>query len=146
MNVRTVSVIALLATLGASANVALVAQDSKTPPTEGAPTFTRDIAPILYKNCVSCHRPGEIGPMSLISFNDVRPWAKSIREKVVTRAMPPWSADPQYGKFSNERRLTQSDIDRIVEWVNAGARQGDAADLPSVPQFVDGWQIGKPDL
>src|SRR4026209_1002789 len=74
------------------------------------PTFTKDIAPILYKNCVTCHRPGEVAPMSLISYNDVRPWSKAIKDKVAKREMPPWGADPSVGKYENDRSLSQKDI------------------------------------
>ena len=77
-------------------------------------TFTKDVAPILYKNCATCHRPGEIAPMSLLSYKEVRPWAKSIREVVADRRMPPWLADPHYGDFSNDRRLSQKEIDTIA--------------------------------
>jgi mono/diheme cytochrome c family protein len=118
----------------------------QAPPAERAPSFTKDVAPILYKHCASCHRPGEIGPMSFLTYQDVRPWAKSIREKVVSRQMPPWFADSQYGKFRNDRRLSQQDIDTIIAWVNAGARQGNPADLPERPSFPEGWQIGTPDV
>jgi mono/diheme cytochrome c family protein len=114
---------------------------------ESAPTFARDVAPILYKNCVSCHRPGEMGPMSLITYGDARPWAKSIRERVVSRSMPPWFADPHYGTFSNDPSLSQKDIDTIVAWVNGGAPQGSPKDMPKLPDdMVAGWQIGTPDV
>jgi mono/diheme cytochrome c family protein len=109
-------------------------------------TFTRDVAPVFFKNCVECHRPGESAPMSLLSYKEARPWAKSIREKVVSREMPPWHADPHVGVFSNDRRLSQAEIDKITAWVDAGAPEGDLKDLPPVPQFTDGWGIGKPDL
>jgi hypothetical protein len=125
---------------------ALSAQDTRRPPAEGAPTFSKDVAPILYNRCVSCHRPGEVAPMSLITFKDVRPWAQAIREKVLSREMPPWHADPQHGRFRNDRSLTQGEIDTIVKWANAGARQGDPADAPPLPSFASGWQIGAPDL
>lgn len=109
-------------------------------------TFTRDVASILHKNCASCHRAGEIAPMSLLSFKDVRPWAKSIREVVVERRMPPWLADPHYGEFSNDSRLSQKDIDTIVAWVDGGAKEGDAKDLPQAPKFQpEGWKRGTPD-
>jgi mono/diheme cytochrome c family protein len=108
-------------------------------------TFTKDVAPILYRNCVQCHRPGEIAPMSLISYKEVRPWARSIKEKVVSRVMPPWHADPSYGEFANDRRLSEREVATIAAWVDQGAKEGDARDLPSVPQFPDGWNIGKPD-
>ncbi len=75
-----------------------------------APTFTKDVAPIFYKNCVSCHRPGEIAPMSLLDYQSARPWAKAIREAVATQKMPPWFADPRYGHFSNDARLKETEI------------------------------------
>jgi hypothetical protein len=109
-------------------------------------TFTRDVAPILYKNCAECHRPGEAAPMSLLSYKDARPWARSIKEKVVTKEMPPWHADPHYQEFANDRRLTQAQIQTIAAWVNGGAKEGDPKDLPPAPKFVEGWTIGKPDL
>jgi hypothetical protein len=109
-------------------------------------TFTKDIAPILFKNCVGCHRPDFTAPMSLLSYKDVRPWARSIKEKVLTRAMPPWSADPHYGEFSNDASLSQRDIDTIATWVDQGAKQGDPRDLPPIPQASDLWELSKPDL
>ena len=109
-------------------------------------TFSRDVAPIINKNCASCHRPGEVAPMSLLSFKEVRPWAKSIREKVVQRQMPPWFADPHIGDFSNDARLSQKEIETIVAWVDAGATEGDPRELPPTPKFTEGWNIGKPDL
>ena len=110
-----------------------------------APTFSKDVAPIFYKNCAGCHRTGEIAPMSLMTYKEVRPWARSIREKVAGRQMPPWHADPQYGSWENDRRLPQKDIDTIVAWVDAGAPEGNAKDLPPLPKFASGWQIGQPD-
>ena len=112
----------------------------------GAPTFSKDVAPILYKNCAGCHRPGEIAPMSLLTFEQARPWAKSIREKVLTGQMPPWHASQAHGTFSNDRRLTDTDKNTLIAWVDAGAPQGNPKDLPPAPQFSEGWQIGKPDL
>ncbi|HXG94327.1 MAG TPA: cytochrome c [Blastocatellia bacterium] len=109
-------------------------------------TFNKHVAPIFYKNCVSCHRAGEVAPMSLVTYKEARPWARSIKEKVATRVMPPWHADPHYGPYANDRRLSQSDIDTIVAWVDQGAKEGDPKDLPAPPQFVDGWNIGKPDV
>jgi mono/diheme cytochrome c family protein len=110
-------------------------------------TFNKDVAAILHNNCATCHRPGEMAPMSLVSYKDVRPWARSIREAVVERRMPPWLADPHYGEFSNERRLTQKQIDTIIAWVDGGAKEGDARDLPAPPRFpTDGWKFGKPDV
>lgn len=111
-----------------------------------AMTYSKDIAPIFYKNCVACHRPGEIAPMSLISYKDVRPWAKSIREKVATREMPPWHLDSHYGKWENDRRLSQKEIDAIVSWIDGGAQEGNPRDLPPLPKLASGWQIGEPDM
>ncbi len=112
-----------------------------------AVTFTKDVAPIIFQNCAVCHRPGEVAPMSFLSYKEVRPWAKSIRETVVTRQMPPWYADPNHGEFINDRRLTQKQIDTIVAWVEGGAKEGNPKDLPPAPKFNDeGWSIGKPDV
>jgi len=110
-----------------------------------APTFTKDVAPIFYKNCAECHRPGEVAPMSLLTYKDARPWTKSIREKINARTMPPWLADSHYGKFSNDRRLSDSDISTITAWIDGGAKEGNIKDLPKAPEFPDGWSIGKPD-
>ena len=111
-----------------------------------AVTFSKDVAPILFKNCANCHRPGELAPMSLLTYKDARPWAKSIKEAVATHKMPPWLADPNYGHFSNDRRLAQSDVDTIVHWADAGAPEGNTADMPPTPKFVEGWVLGKPDV
>ena len=110
------------------------------------PTFSKDVAPILYKNCVGCHRPGEIGPMSLLTYSDARPHAKAIRDEVGDGNMPPWHADPKYGKFANDRRLSDSDRETLLRWVNNGSPEGDRKDLPAPPTFTDGWMIGEPDL
>jgi hypothetical protein len=108
-------------------------------------TFTKDVAPILYARCVECHRPGEVAPMPLRTYKEVRPWAKAIREVVVERRMPPWLADPHYGEFANERRLSPPELHTIVAWVDGGAKEGDPKDLPPPPKFEEGWVIGKPD-
>ncbi|HUQ89121.1 MAG TPA: hypothetical protein VM096_16300 [Vicinamibacterales bacterium] len=108
---------------------------------QNAPTFNKDVAPILYANCTSCHRPGEIAPMSLLTYKESRPWAKSIATKVADGTMPPWHADPQYGKFVGERRLTDAQKQTIAKWVAAGAPEGSAADLPTPPAYSDGWNI-----
>jgi mono/diheme cytochrome c family protein len=112
----------------------------------GAPTFSKEVAPILYKNCANCHRPGEIAPMSLLTYEQARPWAKSIREKVLSGQMPPWHAREPRETFVNDRRLTDSEKNTLIAWVDAGAPPGDAKDLPPAPQFAEGWQIGRPDL
>jgi hypothetical protein len=112
-----------------------------------AVTFTKDVAPIFFNSCAECHRPNDIAPMSLLSYKEARPWARSIKEKVATREMPPWSPDPRYGEFVNDHRLSQEQIDTIISWVDQGAKEGNVKDLPPVPEFVaGGWQIGKPDV
>ena len=109
-------------------------------------TFTKDVAPILFKNCAECHKPNDIAPMSLMSYKEVRPWARSIKEKVVSREMPPWSPDPHYGQFTNDKRLADKDVETIVAWVDGGAKEGNPKDLPPAPEFTKGgWTIGKPD-
>ncbi|MGH9751418.1 MAG: DUF3471 domain-containing protein [Blastocatellia bacterium] len=118
---------------------------SKTGATKNV-TFSKDIAPIFFKNCAECHRPGESAPFSILSYKDVRPWAKSIREKVANRTMPPWHADAQHGAFSNNPTLTKAEIDMIVSWVNGGATEGNPKDLPPAPVFTEGWNISKPDV
>lgn len=111
-----------------------------------APTYTRDVAPILRANCETCHRPGEAVPMSLRTYKEVRPFAAAIKEAVALRKMPPWYADPHYGKFANDRSLSQQDIDTLVSWVKAGAPEGDPADLPKPAAFAEGWNIAAPDM
>src|SRR5579862_9583026 len=89
-----------------------------------APTFYKDVLPILQRNCQSCHRAGEAAPMALITYQDARPYAKSIREAVLTKKMPPWFADAAYGHFSNDRTLAKSDVDTLVAWADSGAAEG----------------------
>src|SRR5436190_8949119 len=103
--------------------VALVGSNTVSGANKATSTFSKDIAPIFFKNCVQCHRPGEIAPMSLITYKEVRPWAKAIREKIATREMPPWHVDSQYGKWENDRRLSQKDIDAVVAWIDSGAAE-----------------------
>ena len=110
-----------------------------------APTFSRDIAPILYAKCVSCHRNGEVAPMALLTYQDARPWARAIKEKVTSRQMPPWFADPSIGRFANDPRLSEAEIAAIAGWADAGAPQGDPKDVPKLPPFTEGWQLGEPD-
>ncbi len=114
--------------------------------TGNAITFNKDIAPIFFKSCAECHRPSEAAPFSVLSYKDVRPWAKSIKEKVVSRAMPPWHAAAHVGEWANDPRLSQPEIDAITAWVDGGAPEGAANDLPPVPQFTAGWRIGQPDV
>jgi mono/diheme cytochrome c family protein len=128
----------LIGTFAVTATAALSAVVSEV-------TFNKDVLPILQKNCQSCHRPGEIGPMSLLDYQSARPWAKAIKSAVATRKMPPWFADPKYGHFSNDRRLTEAQINTLVAWVDAGAPEGDAKDKPTPVKWKDGWNI-RPDV
>jgi mono/diheme cytochrome c family protein len=115
-------------------------------PNHAAPTFSRDVAPILYGHCVSCHHPGDIAPMSLLTYKDARPWAAAIRESVLTGKMPPWKADPHFGKWSNDPRLSDAEIATLKAWTEGEKLEGNARDLPAAPAFTEGWKIGKPDV
>jgi mono/diheme cytochrome c family protein len=116
----------------------------------GSVTFTKDIAPILQRSCQTCHRPGSIAPMSLLTYEDARPWARSIKNRVSQRQMPPWHVDRTIGirKFKNDPSLSDAEVAAIVAWVDAGAPRGNPADMPPPRQFddTDRWHIGKPDL
>lgn len=109
-------------------------------------TFNRDIAPLVWRECGSCHRPGEVAPFSLMTYGDVAKRAEQIEEIVVRGAMPPWKPVDPAGHFANERRLTKDEIDLIRRWVAAGAPEGNPTDLPMPPKFAEGWQLGEPDL
>src|SRR3984957_18289780 len=109
-------------------------------------TFSEDVAPVLEKNCQGCHRPGEAAPFSLMTYEQARPWAKAMKEAVRLRKMPPWFADPHYGKFSNDQSLAARDVDAIAAWADAGAPEGDRKDMPAPRSFVEGWSIPKPDV
>src|SRR5262249_59126357 len=112
--------------LSASGPARLSAQ---TPAKAAAPTFSKDVAPIFYKNCTGCHRPGEIAPMSLLTYKDARPWVRSISTRVANGSMPPWHADPAHGQFLNDRRLSDADKGTIAKWSAAGGPEGNPADL-----------------
>lgn len=127
--------------------------EAQTPsPGTPSPTFARDIAPIFQRSCQNCHRPGSIAPMSLVTYSDARPWARSIKQRVSSREMPPWGIDKNVGiqHFENDYSLSQDEIDTIVRWVDAGAPVGDSKDMPPARNFDDPrvWHIGngKPDL
>jgi hypothetical protein len=110
------------------------------------PTFYKDVLPVLQKNCQTCHRPGEAAPMAFLSYDEARPWAKAIKTAVVTKKMPPWYADPHYGKFSNDRSLSQAEMDTLVAWADTGAKAGNPKDAPKPTEWIEGWRIGKPDM
>src|SRR5262247_1787785 len=129
-----------------AATVGMTASMHATTGAEGtAVTFNKDVLPILQKNCQTCHRPGEIAPMSFLTYKDARPWAKAMKTAVVSRQMPPWFADPGYGHFANDKRLSDSDIRTISAWADGGAPEGDAKDRPAPVVFHEGWNI-KPDM
>jgi mono/diheme cytochrome c family protein len=127
---------------------AQTAQATKTAP--AAVTFAKDIAPIFQKSCQGCHRPGQMAPMSFLTYQEVRPWARSIKQKVTERQMPPWGIDPHVGlqSFKNDPSLREDEIEKIAKWVDAGAPLGNIADMPKPREFDDSdrWHIGKPDL
>jgi mono/diheme cytochrome c family protein len=131
-----------------TAMTALGTQISSPPvPSDQAPlaTFNKDVLPILQKNCQGCHRPGGVAPMSFVTYESTRPWAKAIKTAVLSKQMPPWFADPHYGEFRNAPKLSQSDINTLAVWVDSGAREGNAADKPPSPKWADGWRI-QPDV
>ena len=109
-------------------------------------TYTKDVAPILMDNCVTCHRPGEVAPMSLQTYEETRPWARSIAQEVALKRMPPWHAAAGVREYTNDRSLDDAAIDVIRQWVDAGAPRGDDSLQPPIPTFNDGWQLGEPDL
>jgi mono/diheme cytochrome c family protein len=125
------------------------AQTSPQPAATGQVTFSRDVAPILQQHCQECHRPGMMAPMSLLTYKDVRPWARSIKTKVANREMPPWFIDKHVGiqKFKNDPSLSDAELDAIVKWVDAGAPEGNPAEMPAPRAFgaLDAWHI-KPNL
>jgi len=108
-------------------------------------TYYKDVLPVLQKNCQTCHRPGEAAPMSFLTYDSTRPWAKAIKTAVLTKKMPPWFADSHYGKFSNDRTMAQSEIDTLINWADNGAAAGNPKDAPKAMDWVEGWRIGKPD-
>ena len=111
------------------------------------PTFTRDVAPILYKNCSQCHRPNEVAPMPLMTYDEVRPWARSIKSKVLKKEMPPWGIGRSTLEFSNDRQMSEKDIVTLVSWVDGGAPKGNDADLPAPPAYPGGWKFNRePDV
>jgi hypothetical protein len=148
---RSAGVLAIVIAGVALAPVTASAQTA--PATKTAPpavTFAKDIAPIFQKSCQGCHRPGQMAPMSFLTYQDVRPWARSIKQQVTERQMPPWGIDPHVGlqSFKNDPSLREDEVEKIAKWVDAGAPLGNIADMPKPREFDDSdrWHIGKPDL
>src|SRR5215467_12652609 len=108
-------------------------------------TFHKDVLPILQQHCQSCHRPGEIAPMSFVTYQETKPWAAAIKMAVESKSMPPWFADPRFGKFSNDPSLTPQQIKSIADWVDAGAPAGLPKDAPLAKKSTSGWNIPQPD-
>ena len=139
----------LLVLLGSLALAAgVTAQSSPSSAPAGAPTFAKDVAPIMFAKCAKCHRPGEVAPMSLLSYQDARPWAKAIKTKVTRHEMPPWGANPKLSlPMRNDVSLSDTEIQTLAAWVDAGAPRGNDADMPAAPSFASGWTYGKePDV
>jgi mono/diheme cytochrome c family protein len=138
------------ALLGATLALAGASRASAQPLPASAPTYAKDVAPIFQRSCQACHRPGQSGPFSLMSYADARPWARAIKTKVSGRQMPPWHIDRRIGiqRFKDDYSLSDGEIATIVKWVDAGAPQGNPKDLPAPRDFSDDdrWHIGKPDL
>src|SRR6185436_3145715 len=130
---------AALAAIMAMPRPAAAQQSTTSQPSAATPVFTRDVAPILQDKCQACHRPGYIAPMAFLTYEQTRPWASSIKARVVARQMPPWHIDKTVGiqHFKNDRSLSDAEIDTIVRWVNGGAPQGDPKDMPPPKQFAN---------
>jgi hypothetical protein len=141
---RVICVIVAGLAFAATTAVVRSASPGGESPAANVPTFSKDIAPIVFKHCATCHRPGEVAPMSLLSYDDVRPWARAMKYKVVRREMPPWGADAAESlPMRNDPSLSREQIDTIVAWVDGGAPRGNDADLPPAPQFATGWTYGR---
>ncbi len=123
----------------------LIARSKKTA-TSGKITYSNQIARLFQKNCQECHRPGEIGPFSLLTYSQAKGWADMIHETVDSGRMPPWHADPHFGKFANDRRLSKEDKETLLAWIDQGCPQGDDKELPAPKEWHEGWWIGKPDV
>jgi hypothetical protein len=142
---RTKMMIAAVAALWLGTLASAAPGQYGRPEAKDVPTFSKDVAPILYQHCTECHRAGEIAPMSLMTYQEARPWARAIRDEVADGMMPPWHAEAPHGTFLNERRLTDAEKDTLLKWASNGAPEGDPKDLPAAPAYADGWMIGAPD-
>ena len=137
--------ILLAAVVAATGAVSPARAQSRPGALAPAPTCVADVAPLLHRHCATCHRTGEMAPMPLLTYANVRPWAKAIRAQVGQRRMPPWFADPAVGHFKDTLRLADADVDTIARWVDGGAKRGDGPE-PKPPPTTPGWRIGQPDL
>ncbi len=142
---KLAAAIVVSAALMAAAALAQAPGTAEAPGAPDVPTFSRDIAPILYAHCTECHRPGQMAPMSLLTYELARPWARAMARAVTSRSMPPWGADPAIGTFAHDPSLSAEEIARVRAWVDAGAPKGETPP-PEPPRYNDGWQIGEPDL
>jgi hypothetical protein len=124
----------------------LITQAADPSPSQEPITFNRDIAPIVFEHCASCHRPGEVAPFSLLTYSDLKKRAPQIAQVTSSRFMPPWKSVEGHGRFIAERRLTNSQIDLIGRWASQGAIEGELRDLPATPRFTDDWKLGQPDI
>jgi peroxiredoxin len=116
------------------------------PKAEATVTYCKDVAPIVQRNCQSCHRPGQIGPMALLTYEDAAAWSETIGDVVRERRMPPWFADPRHGHFANDRSLAAADRDKVLSWIEQGCPEGDRKELPPAREYASDWTIGKPDV
>ena len=139
----SVAIATFIIALVSRAEIRVAAQNARAAqaPTQGLVTFTETIAPIVYDNCVSCHRPGEAAPFSLITYDDVRNRGGLIAAVTGSRYMPPWQATHGYGDFQDERRLTDEQIQAIATWVKGGMPEGDKSKMPALPKFTSGWRL-----
>jgi mono/diheme cytochrome c family protein len=139
MSWKTVALVGfLVGTVAMAPSMRATAQEGSA---TAAVTFNKDVLPVMQQNCQTCHRPGEVAPMSLLTYQEVRPWAKAIKGAVLARTMPPWFADPAYGHFTNDMRLSDADIKTLVAWIDGGASEGNAKDKPAPVTFVEGWGL-----
>ena len=155
MNQRIGAVAAIAVSIAGTGTLLEAHREAPAPPAAARPatttgdgivTYHRDVVPILQRNCQECHRPGEIAPMSLLTYADARESASRIQEALLSGTMPPWFADPGVNRFSNDRRLSDAEVKTLLSWVDAGAPEGNPGDAPPPRQFEDGWAIGKPEL
>ena len=109
-------------------------------------TYSGQVVRILQDNCQTCHHAGTAAPFALMNYSDAVKQAENIKDAISDKRMPPWYADPHFGKFANDRRLKPADIDALLTWIDTGMKEGDPKDLPPPPKFTEGWQLGKPDV